>query len=329
MIFSFAPMATLSHEGLRRLIHTFGDPDEYYAEMIQATSYLAGGKFESWYTRTAPDVSKIVWQLTCGTKEPLVKAAKQIASLGGLGLDLNMGCCAPPILRQAAGFAWVTKERDETLSMVRDVKTVLPNMRLSVKTRLGQLEKDPEVLYEDLLNFCNQLVDCGVELITLHPRTSKEKLKHLSRWQYVKRLASDLPIKIIGNGDIHSASDAINKVKNNNCAGAMIGRQVVTSPWIFAQINNLKNNHSDEMSVNIKETGLLFLEYLQESQPPEFYTSRAHRFFFYFCDNLKFGHYEKMKIQNVETLQEIENLWKNYFIENPEEKVKVFKSFTN
>ena len=326
MIFSLAPMATLSHEGLRRLIHSFGDPDEYYAEMIQATSYLTGGRFESWYTRTAPDVSKIVWQLTCGTSEPLIEAAKQISTLGGAGIDINMGCCAPPILRQGAGFSWVTKEREETLSMLNKVKATLPNMRLSVKTRLGVSDKDPELMYENLLSFCKQLVDCGVELITIHPRTSKEKLKHLSKWQYVKRIAKDLPIKIIGNGDIHSASEAIKKVNDNNLSGAMIGRQAVTYPWIFAQINKLKENCPDEFEVNLEDTGLLFLEYLQESQPPEFYTSRAHRFFFYFCDNLKFAHYLKMKIQNVETLTEIEKIWKEYFLENPTEKIKITKN---
>ncbi|WP_269138871.1 hypothetical protein [Treponema vincentii] len=37
-----APLANISHSGLRMLIHTFGDPDEYFTEMIHAPSLLAG-----------------------------------------------------------------------------------------------------------------------------------------------------------------------------------------------------------------------------------------------------------------------------------------------
>ena len=56
-----APMATLSHEALRNLIFRYGGCDEYYCEMIHATSLVSGGKFEEYYIRTQPEPDKMAF----------------------------------------------------------------------------------------------------------------------------------------------------------------------------------------------------------------------------------------------------------------------------
>ena len=43
------PMATLSHEAFRHLAEDFGGADEYYTEMINASSLLNMGPFEKFY----------------------------------------------------------------------------------------------------------------------------------------------------------------------------------------------------------------------------------------------------------------------------------------
>ena len=58
-----APMATLSHPGFRIITEKFGGCDEYYTEMINASSYLTHGQFESYYTLNEIAGDKIVWQL--------------------------------------------------------------------------------------------------------------------------------------------------------------------------------------------------------------------------------------------------------------------------
>lgn len=324
--FVLAPMATLTHEGLRILIEKFGGCSEYFAEMIHAPSFLAGGQFEHWYIRPGPDLSKIVWQITCGEKAPLVEIARFLDNYGGLGIDINMGCCAPPILKQGAGAAWMTKDISQTLSMVEGVRKEVKNLRLSVKLRLGETED-----YSKLLGFCRSLVSEGIELITLHPRTIQEKFKHLARRKYVEALAKDLDIPVYGNGDVKDASDAA--VFSNVCTGVMIGRKAVQCPWIFKNIRKLfARNYSRDGEnkgavdntepVNIRETGHEFLRILLTSQPEEFYLTRAKRFFFYFCDNLSFAHYIKMKIQNARSLGQISSLWDEYFSKVPEDEIK-------
>jgi len=329
-----APMATLSHEALRLLIHRYGDPDEYFSEMIHAPSFVGEGRFEKWYVRTAPAPEKMVWQLTGSSAEPMARAAGMLSEIGGIGVDLNMGCSAPDIARSGAGIAWMIKPPAEAAALVVQVRAVLDGraeldsrargkpqrlpFRLSVKLRLGDDEDYPR-----LLSFCRMLVDEGVELITLHPRVRRDKYGRPARREYVARLASDLSVPVYGNGDVDSPEDAHAYLAAHPCAGLMIGRAAVQKPWLFAAIRARAGEStpagvsSSTGTIDHLEVAAFFLENLKTSQPPEFHISRAHRFFFYYCDNFSFAHHIKMRIQNAKTPDEIGGLLEAYFEQVP------------
>jgi tRNA-dihydrouridine synthase B len=329
MKLALSPMATLTHEALRILIHRYGDPDEYYSEMIHAPSYLAGGSFEKYYVRSAPCPEKMVWQLTGAVADPMVKVAGILKSLGGIGVDLNMGCSAPDIARFGAGIAWMTKPQAETMDLVRRVRSALdgcggpnPSFRLSVKLRLGIDENYPR-----LLEFCRALAGEGVELITLHPRIKSDKYGRPARRAFVSRLAGDLSVPVYGNGDVDSAENALGYMTGYPCSGLMIGRSAVQKPWIFRDIRAAESGRAedggaeDAAAVDHLEVARFFLETLKTSQPPEFQISRARRFFFYYCDNFSFAHHIKMRIQNAKAPDEIGGLLEEYFAEVPGDRM--------
>jgi len=335
MKLALAPMATLSHEALRLLIHRYGDPDEYFSEMIHAPSFVAGGRFESWYVRTSPSPERMVWQLTGNSAESMARAAELLLPLGGLGIDLNMGCSAPDIAKTGAGIAWMSKPAGEVDDLVRSVRKVLDRCpeirpRLSVKLRLGESDD-----YEWLLGFCRRLVDGGVERITLHPRTRREKYSRLPRHAIVARLAYDLAVPVFANGDVASPEDAMDLMRRFPCAGIMIGRGAVEKPWIFrdirleeagatgqscaadpegvASVPTATSVPTAREAIDHLEVSRYFLDRLLECQPPEFILSRAHRFFFYYCGNFSFAHHIKMRIQNAKAPDEIRGLLEEYF----------------
>ncbi|WP_318661860.1 tRNA-dihydrouridine synthase, partial [Treponema sp.] len=124
------PMATLSHQGLRKIIEGFGGCDEYYTEMINAASFLTHGKFESFYALNETAADKIVWQLTGKDSTPMAEAAHELCSLGGIGIDINMGCSAPEIYKTGAGISWMIRPREETRDMICAVRS-------KVKSRLS------------------------------------------------------------------------------------------------------------------------------------------------------------------------------------------------
>ncbi len=356
MKLALAPMATLSHGPLRALIHRYGDPDEYFSEMIHAPSFVAGGRFEHWYVRTEPCPDRMVWQLTGSDEPSITRAAELLLPHGGIGLDLNMGCSAPDIARLGAGIAWMSKPFAEVSSLVSSVRraTDVPggkSPRLGVKMRLGETEDYPK-----LLEFCRMLVDSGADIVTLHPRVRRDKYGRPARREYVGKLARDLSIPVYGNGDIRSAPDALDFMASSPCAGLMVGRGSVRTPWIFGDIRRAENARAEKAraekaradsqgsdgnelhsagvvagtaengasssgDIDHLEVARFFVDALLEGQPPEFWISRAHRFFFYYCENFSFAHHIKMKIQNAETTDAMLAELERYFDEVPKDRI--------
>jgi tRNA-dihydrouridine synthase len=302
-------MAELSHRPLRELIESFGGCDEYFTEMISAGALLGGGPFESFYLDGGPCPEKLVYQLAGAETKRLAAAAAILDGLDCRGIDINMGCSAPAITRAGAGVRWMASA-DRAAAMIAAVRRST-RKRLSVKLRIG-LEND----FEGLLAFCRRLEGEGVELVTLHPRTGREKFRGRARWDYVPRLRAGLGIPVAGNGDITGPEDLARRA--SCCDAVMAGRAAVRSPWIFAAARNAGAGPPEGMDV--EELGLRFLELLGRYQPPEFFLRRARRFFGYFCDNLQWGTWVKNRLNRETEPGGLARAWSAYFREHPGER---------
>ncbi len=331
------PMATLSHEAFRRSVERFGGCDEYFTEMINAPSLLNRGPFEQYYLLNGPSPEKIVWQLTGNRAGPLAEAAALVAERGGIGVDINMGCSAPQIYRTGAGIAWMTRPLEETREAVRAVRQALvpfPAMRLSVKCRLG----DEDFTDGGFFAFTDMLADEGVQLITLHPRTKKEKSRGLPRHEYVEKLCLRYGgrLQVYLNGGVKDAGTLQAALAEAPHAdGVMIARAAAQKPWLFAE---LKHTHIIEgnagvltdtaddstdgprvgptdgpLKIDCQQLALDFIADVEACQPPEFYRTRLQRFFAYYCDNFSFAHYFKTKMLNATSPDECRAQVLDYF----------------
>ncbi len=299
MVFVCGPMATISHPAFRTLIERFGGCDEYFTEMINAGTLLTGGPFEQYYIDPAPVPSKVVWQLTGHDEENMKVAAERLAALPGIGIDINMGCAAPDIYRYGAGIAWMLKDRSETQAMVRAVRNVVPaDKRLSVKLRLG----DDNFTDAGFFDFCDMLVGEGVELLTLHPRTKKEKLIRPPRYEYCQKLAERYKgrVPVYLNGNVKDAASFENAITRcPDIAGVMISRAAVQKPWIFMSLNKDSRVKPENDTISMETLCLEYIDLIEQYQPPEFYKTRLQRFFTYFCQNFKFAHYAQTLFVNA------------------------------
>ena len=378
------PMATLSHEAFRRMIEKFGGCDEYFTEMINAGSLLTRGPFEKYYLMNDAAPEKMVWQLTGGKTPLMIEAASFLAQLGGIGIDLNMGCCAPEIVSSGAGIAWMLKPVEETMAMVRGVRQAIDKsfisgksvpcsndadggvfchsgsmngkkIRLSVKLRLG----DENFTDESFFSFCKMLSDEGVEQITLHPRTRKQKYSRPAKWGYVQRLSEIMKergVRVILNGDVKDVDSALHAVQSApDCDGIMIARAACQKPWIFSKIadalngsncaclpltdtegnpaafgRNLSLSNASEArkivdkTIDLYQLVCEYLDDLQIYQPKEFWKTRLQRFFAYFCTNFSFAHYFQTLMLNARNNDDARNRIKFYFFRCPSDKIKLF-----
>ena len=63
------------------------------------------------------------------------------------------------------------------------------------------------------------------------------------------------------------------------------------------------------------------MHYLETEQPPEFFLTRAQRFFQFYCDNLSFAHYCRTRLLRAQSQEEMERVLHTYFEQVPEDKM--------
>jgi len=301
-------MASLTHRAMRTLIHEIKPCDIYFTEMVNAGSLVSGDRFKKYYIDAEPAPDRTVIQLVGSKIEHLCDAAKFCDELPIFGIDLNMGCSAPEIVRLGAGVAWM-QEITLARELVARMREKIKERSFSVKLRLGWAE-NPEYL----LAFCKMLESEGVDFITVHPRLKTEKLRRTARWESIAPLKQELKIPVLGNGDIISKEKMQKALSQSGVDGIMIGREATRRPWIFSLLKD------EAQSINREEIAYRFLELLELYQPKEFHESRIRRFFFYYCDTFSFGHAPKCKMQLISTTDEAREILKTYFEEVPADR---------
>ena len=331
-----APMAALSHEALRRTIARFGGCDEYYTEMIHAASFINGGPYERCYASCAPEAEKTVWQLTGAHEKELVRCAELLTETEGassvIGIDINMGCPAPEIYRQGAGIAWMSKPFEQVESMLRGLRLACGSKRLSAKIRLGE----EDFTLQGLFDFADMLCAAGVERITLHPRTRKERYARPPRVQYVRLLGEFIKarypdVSVAGNGAIDGPKALADFASQCPLSDSfMIGRAAVQKPWIFSVLKrSAKAGRHDaepggcsaELQIDLVKLAEDFITDLEACQPEDFWKTRTQRFFAYYCDNVSFSHYIKSQVLNQKDHHAMLERFTRYFDEMPHERI--------
>lgn len=318
--FYLAPMAEITTPALRRLIRDFSPHGILYTEMLSAAAIVRGGYHDSARAFMQSFDGPIVFQIAGDDPAIMADACSRLADRGCSDIDINMGCSAPDIVKKGYGSA-LAKKGDLAVKAVSMCRAATPG-KLSVKMRTGFECHD----LPWLAGMCSIFRDEGVDRITVHGRFAKLAFRRTADWSLVKNLASALDIPVTGNGDISSAAMALKRLHDTGCHSVMIGREAIRSPWIFRHLYELESCGSSEFSVDIRDTFLRGLDYIGSMLPVEFHVSRAHRFSFYFCGNLAFGHGLFARIRHSEKLNEMTGHVEDYFRENPSEIIKKISS---
>lgn len=327
--FILAPMAEITHGAFRRLCTEFGGFDWYFTEMLSAPGLVSTSLYTPWYFDFGPAPQRTFVQLAGSEPEIFYQAAEKILaseSDGGrvAGIDINMGCSVHHIRKRGWGVELMDKPAS-AFDIVKTLKPLMGDRSLSIKLRIGK-EENPD----KLLRFCESLVNAGAAFITLNPKTSRSNRNRPGDWHYVKMLREKLPVPVIGNGEIASPDSFDFRQRTAGPGPVMIGRAAVQKPWIAAELAASFKPAAPLLSegrVDLAATIERFFELLTLHQPADFHVSRARRFFFYFCDNFKFGYQVKMNIQHAPDVDSIRSLVLSYLERNPDERYAKFADY--
>ena len=148
-------------------------------------------------------------------------------------LDINMGCPAPKIVSGGAGSKLML-DPDLCGRIVEQVKahTTRP---VTVKMRKGW-DAD-HITAVECAKACEQ---AGAELIAVHARTREQMYTPGIDPDIIAKVKAAVKVPVLGNGDIHTAEDAVEMMQRTGCDGVMIARAALGDPWLFERVNAAK-----------------------------------------------------------------------------------------
>ena len=227
--FILAPLAGLTNWPFRRLAKEAG-AGLTVSEMASATALTFRGKATLKLLETDKSVEKpFCVQLFGKDPDHLARASEVAVEYGADMIDLNLGCPARKVIHSGHGSALLKDlpaVRRILRAMVRAVK-----VPITVKTRPAFAPGVGGTVF-DLLPI---LADEGAAAVTLHGRMTSEGFAGEADWDLVARLAEKSPIPVIGSGDIVTAEQALDRLRNYGVQAVMIGRGAKGRPWLFKQ----------------------------------------------------------------------------------------------
>jgi tRNA-dihydrouridine synthase B len=230
-----APMEGVTHPTLRNILAEQGGIGIVCTEFVRISRgplSLKALKREVVKTPGHP----LCVQVMGTDADKMAEAAEIVALAGADVVDINLGCPAPKAVRSGAGSAML-KNPDLLYKVLCSMRKRVPGL-LSAKIRAGFDNADHIVEI-------GQVVEAaGADYITVHPRKRTDYYEGIADWRPIKMLVDALSIPVIGNGDVWYAKDALRMEKETGCAGVMIGRPALRNPWIFQQIDDLRNNRT-------------------------------------------------------------------------------------
>ncbi len=258
--FILAPMADVTDMAFRQVIVEISKPDVLYTEFVSCdglcgtNAEVSGTDAEK--TRRRLGREKLLKHLKFGENErPIVAqffgskpenfytCAKLAVELGFDGIDINMGCPAGKIVKQDSGAGLILNPalaqeiiRETKRGIIESLqarpvyRSGLLDCPVSVKTRIGYNTIETE-------RWISQLIEAQPVAITIHGRTMKEMSKVPAHWDEIgkaAKLCHGAGILCIGNGDVMSYAEGLEKAKQYNLDGIMVGRGIFHNPWFFS-----------------------------------------------------------------------------------------------
>jgi nifR3 family TIM-barrel protein len=227
------------------------------SEMISAHGLVNKSKRTRQMLDSLPEEKPLSVQIFGSQPDIMAEAAKVVESSGADIIDINFGCSVRKIIKTGSGAA-LMKAPKTAKAVIKAVRKVV-RIPLTIKLRTGWNPTGNQAFK------ISQIAEtCGVDAITIHPRTANQGFGGHSDWAIIAKLKMLVNIPVIGNGDIFCADDAIAMLEQTRCDALMIGRMAIGNPWIFSHVLARMRGEAEPV-VDLQKRFEIMTRYMQES----------------------------------------------------------------
>lgn len=228
-----APIAGHTDLAFRLLCRELGGVGCAYTDLLNSRAILAGTEKSMLLASTAPGDEPFGMQLYGAPHDPLPEAAVWAIDHGAAIVDINMGCPVDKVAKKNGG-SLLLRDCPSTVDLVERIVAAVERhagdrVPVTAKIRLGW--DDDSIVGPRL---ARDLEQAGVSLVTVHGRTTVQRFKGCANWQAIGEVVAAVDrIPVIGNGDVVEPDDAVRLMRLSGCAGVMIARAAIRTPWLF------------------------------------------------------------------------------------------------
>ncbi len=226
---AIAPMAGYTDLAYRRIVKELGGAGLGCTELISCHALLHTGPKTQILIATTKDEYPLALQIFGGDPELMAAAASVLEDWGADIIDINMGCPVPKVISSGGG-AVLMQDTTRAEKIVRACCAAV-NIPVTVKIRAGW---DASSLNAPA--FAKLMVDAGAKAVAVHGRTRTQKYMGKANWDIIRDVVEAVHVPVIGNGDVTDGVSAKALFEHTGCAGVMVGRAAMGTPWLFKSI---------------------------------------------------------------------------------------------
>ncbi len=222
-----APMASICNAPFRLLMEQLGAGGTV-SELISCHGINHGNQKTMDMLRIDKAEKNVGIQLFGEDTESMAIAAQKACEFSPKFIDINMGCPVRKVVTKGGGSA-LMQDPSKLGKFFAGVKKAI-NVPLTIKIRTGWDEQSINAL--EIINIANSE---GVEMVAVHGRTRSQQYRGHANWELLESLATESPLPLIGNGDLHSAKIVKERLQKTNCEALMLARGPLRNPFIFLE----------------------------------------------------------------------------------------------
>ena len=307
-----APMAGITSLPMRLLARDQG-ASLCFTEMVSVNGLVRDGRKSFELMRSSDEDRPLGVQLFGDDPDLLAEGARLSESYADL-IDINMGCPVKKVVGGGAGSA-LLQSPEKIRAIVRTVRRAT-NLPFTVKIRSGWSGDSVNYLHIGQI-----AADEGADAITLHPRTRNQMFEGRSDWSHITALTESLQIPVLGSGDLFTAVDVIDMLRQTGCAGVMVARGALGNPWIFRQALQLRR--SDTLLPPLPEerfaVAMRHLELFITDIGEKIAVREMRKHLCWYAKGLNGAAHFRGAVNRLESLKEIESAMREFFLQENHE----------